>query len=554
VSSSGGRIHFIGEPMTMIETRPDTTSTALSVAPGVVARPYSWLKSANHIATGKLFIVSGLTGTVGFAVLQAVVAFERAKPSSADLLTAEIGDQASTLATYGLMYLGILPLLMGLAVAIVPLQIGASTLAFPRAATFGFWSWLCGAGAMIGAYLDNGGPGGGDGAAVLLFLLAFGMVIVGLLTPAVCVATTVLTLRAPRLSLRRVPAFAWASLVHSIMLLLTLPVLGGNLIFLFVGQRYNKLPFGGNKAIAGELSWAVRQPMTVMLIVPLLGVALDVVPVMTRSRLRFPGVGRFAIGLAGFLSFGAFAQPARAPKVYTQTAYTLVSLMSPLPVVIVLGLCALTIVKGKARLSAALVSAMASLAMAGAGLSVGGLIVVDNVLDVLGFDRWNLIGSSAHDSQYAYLALAAGLGAMAALSYWGPKLWGQVMADKLVLPLAALGLLGTVLASLPLVVNQTVASQPASAIYGQWSSDADIFNIISGVGYALFAVAVLAFGGLLAKTIVASSNAVSAGPDPWGGHTLEWLTASPPAPGNFTEPLPRIRSDRPVLDAREALR
>jgi heme/copper-type cytochrome/quinol oxidase subunit 1 len=540
--------------MTMTETRPDTTSTALSVAPGVVARPYSWLKSANHIATGKLFIVAGLIGTVASAVLQALVAFERAQPDSLDLLTGNTAGQFGTLSTYGLMYLGILPLLMGLAVAIVPLQIGASTLAFPRAASFGFWSWLCGAGAMVGAYVDNGGPAGGDGDAVLLFLLAFGMVIIGLVTPAVCVATTVLTLRAPRLSLRRVPAFAWASLVQSVMLLLTLPVLGGNLIFLFVGQRYNKIVFGGNYAIEGELSWAVRQPMTVLLVVPLLGVALDVVPVMTRNRLRFPGVGRFAIGLAGFLSFGAFAQPARAPKVYLEAAYTFFSLMSPLPVVIVLGLCAATIVQGKPKVSAALVASLAALAMAGAGLSVGGLIVVDNVLDLLGVDRMGLIGSSAHDSQFAYAALAAGLGAVAALAFWGPKLWGQVMADNLVLPLVGLGFLGTVLASLPLVLTQTVASQPASAVFGRWSSDADIFNIVSGVGYALFAVALLALVGLLAKTVLRSNASVAAGPDPWGGHTLEWLTASPPLPGNFTEPLPRIRSDRPVLDAREASR
>jgi hypothetical protein len=173
--------------MTMTETRPDSTSATLSVAPGVVARPYSWLKSANPVATGKLFIASGLVGTSGFAVLQALAAFERTKPGSVNVLTADIADQVSTLGIYGLMYLGVLPLLIGLAVAIVPLQIGASTLAFPRAASFGFWMWLSGAGAMIGSYLDNGGPGGGDGKAILLFLLSFGMVIVGLLTPAVCV-------------------------------------------------------------------------------------------------------------------------------------------------------------------------------------------------------------------------------------------------------------------------------------------------------------------------------------------------------------------------------
>jgi heme/copper-type cytochrome/quinol oxidase subunit 1 len=542
--------------MTMTETRPDAADHASadreSAAPAVVRGPLTWLQSADPTRTAKLFIVSGLLGTIASSVLLVLAGIERAKPASFDILASEIADQVRTMGTYGLAFVGVLPLMLGLAVGIAPLQVGASTLAFPRAASFGYWLWLCGTGAFIGSYVDNGGPGGGDPNAILLFLLAFGLIIVGLLCAAVCVATTVLAYRAPRMSLRRVPAFAFASLVHSTMLLTVLPVLLGNLIYLFVSQRYYPR-FGGNKAIDANLAWVVRQPSTILFMVPLLGVVLDIVPVMARNRLRFAGVGRFAIGLAGVVGFGAWAQPAIAPEVYNEATYTIFSLLSPLPAVIVLGLCALTLKTGRPRVTAPLAAAMAALLMAAAGASLGGLIAVDNVLDLLNVNQMDLIGSAAHDGQYAYMVLAGALGALAGLAYWGPKLWGQMLGEKETLPISGLGLIAIVLAGLPLLIAGFL-DQPASIVAAttSWSDDTDIFNILSGVGFGLFALTGLIALAALAKSVLGASSAVAAGPDPWGGATLEWHSASPPKPGNFPFGTPPIKSSTPLLDAREA--
>ena len=106
--------------------------------------------------------------------------------------------QLLSLYRYGLVFLGVLPLLLGLAIAIVPLQVGAYRIAFPRAAALSFWGWLIGAGLMVAAYAANGGPGGGNSEAVDLFLLSLALVVVSLLLGCVCVVTTALTLRAPR--------------------------------------------------------------------------------------------------------------------------------------------------------------------------------------------------------------------------------------------------------------------------------------------------------------------------------------------------------------------
>src|SRR5690606_15913908 len=121
--------------------------------------------------------------------------------------------QFVSLHTLGLAFLGATPLLLGLAIAVVPLQVGARSIAFPRAAAASFWLWLVGSLVFIGAIAADGGPGGGDPDSVELFLLAFGVLVLGLLLGSICVGTTVLTLRAPGMDLERVPFFAWGSLV-----------------------------------------------------------------------------------------------------------------------------------------------------------------------------------------------------------------------------------------------------------------------------------------------------------------------------------------------------
>ena len=137
----------------------------------------------------------------------------------------------------------------------------------------------------------------------------------------------------------------------------------------------------------------------------------------------------------------------------------------------------------------------------------------------------------------------AGLGA---LTHWAPKLWGRVLDDKKVQGLAALAFIGTILATFPLLVAG-FTDQPSGALYGfDYDGPVALWNGLSAVGSALFALAVLGFVGLLVSSVRSGAQAPD---DPWDGHTLEWSIPSPAPADNFAA-IATVNSAEPVLDAK----
>ena len=123
----------------------------------------------------------------------------------------------------GLAFAGVIPLTLGLSIAVVPLQLGARQIAYPRLALTGCYIWLGGLALTFAALGRNGGVGGGDPTAVDLFLAAHGLMVVGLAASAGSVATSVLTTRAPGMTMRRVPLFSWSALIGALGMLIALP-------------------------------------------------------------------------------------------------------------------------------------------------------------------------------------------------------------------------------------------------------------------------------------------------------------------------------------------
>ena len=240
--------------------------------------------------------------------------------------------QLLSLYRYGLVFIGVLPLLLGLAIAIVPLQVGAYRIAFGRAAALSFWGWLIGSGLMIAAYAANGGPGGGNSEAVDLYLLSLALVVVSLLLGAVCVVTTALTLRTAGMTLGRMPILAWGAFVTGVMLLLSLSVLVGDLIMVYVDHHYGRLVFGGNVGVPAWLDWSVSQPQTYLYALIGLGAIGDVIPVMSKVRqpMRFTVLG--ALGVAAALSFGGYLQESINPDIREEAVYVVTNVVAFVPV------------------------------------------------------------------------------------------------------------------------------------------------------------------------------------------------------------------------------
>lgn len=545
--------------MTTIDTRPDTVagsdrSTALV---SFFAGAASWVVTVDHKRIGRMYLGAGLLVLAAASVLGLLLGLERADEAGS-LLETDALLQVFQAYRVGLVFGAVVPLALGLSIAIAPLQLGARSIAFPRVALTGFYAWLGGLVLTMSALGANGGIGGGDADAVDLFLAGHGLMIVGLLASAGCVATSVLTTRAPGMTMRRVPLFAWSALIGALGMLLALPVVFGAIVYLFLDHRYAQLNFGGSESIAAWIGWAFSVPMVVVFALPAVGFAAETIPVTFRARPAMRGVAFAGIALVGVTALAAVTQQFVHAVTIDTTGEEFVEGAVPmliftglplLGLLIVMGLGALTAKNGlgvgRPRISAPFVFGFLGLGMIAVGL-VGNLL--QSITDL------ELLGTTFEEGATLYVVHGTALAVMGGVVFWAPKLWGRVLPDKVVLPLALLGVLGTILASLPLYIAGFLDQAG-----GIPANDADVasflavggvegealWTILSLAGHGVVALTVVAFAGLMLRTFTGSGEA--ADDNPYGGHTIEWSTPSP-APAHNYEYVATVASPTPQFD------
>lgn len=532
--------------MTMTETRPEEAAPA---AVPVAARPEpsglaGWLTTGDHRRVGRLYVGFSLVFAVALLAVGALLGFEKIDSGDTQLLDADAVGQLFSLYRWGLALGVAAPLLLGLAIAIVPTQVGARSVAFPRAAALSFWAWVLGIGVMVGAFADNGGPGGGNSQAVDLFIAALVLVVAALCVGALCVATTVLTLRAPGMTLQRIPMAAWSGFAGSAVMLVSLPVLVGLSVLLYADHRYGRIVFGGNLQLGEWIDWALNPTQLYLYAVPALGMLADVTTTASRTRQPLRGVLTGFIGLAAILAFGANLQLAFSPELRGDFYYITVTLGSALAVLAVLVVSVGSMTARKPRITAATVFVLLGGLMLFVGLAAGAMT---------GYERLELVGPTyASDTAWSlgvfnYVLLGAVLLGMGAVCHWGPKLWGRRLPEGAAIGLAVVGFLAVVLVSFPDLVSGLL-DQPAYAVDFDVDGPSELLNALSAAGYVLMAVVVVAFGLLMVRGF---TRGASAGDDPWDGQTLEWATSSPPPPGTFDD-LPVVTSPEPLFDRKEA--
>ena len=436
--------------MAITETRPEPTTVEPHVNPWGDGDEYPSfvrsLGSSDHKTIGRLFIGFSLVFGAAAWVLVALSSLQDIK--DVDVLPKDSVFQVFTLGRLALVFLFALPLFIGLAVYLVPLQIGASTIAFPRAAALAFWTWLLGAILLVVAYISNGGVGGGRANAVDLAYVALGVVVLALLLASVCVATTVITLRAPGLRLDHVPMFSWAMLVASSIWLLSLPVLIANVVLIYIDHRLGRpSDFGVGLNQWPQIAWVVQQPQVFAFAIPVLGVIGDVVATMSGARQQNRGVMFAAIGAFGILSFGAWAQPFFNSEVTTQWLYIGVAFAILLPMLALFGGWATTMRSGEPRPTAATAGSLLAIVVLLLGGLANGLYVINPL---------KLQDTEVPYATFGVLVLvigAATVAASGALAYWGPKIWGRTTSNGLALLAVFSGFLGAVIGGVALVVN-----------------------------------------------------------------------------------------------------
>jgi heme/copper-type cytochrome/quinol oxidase subunit 1 len=510
--------------MAMTETRPEAASTEVPSpsAPVEAAGLAGWLTTSDHKRIGRLFIGASLLFLITAAVLTVLLWIERLD-TGADLLKNDTFPQVFTLQGEVLALLFVVPFFLGLATYLVPLQVGSPEIAFPRGSATAFWGYLVGAGLLVASYAADGGITGTTPSSVDLYLLSLLLLVASLTLGAISVVTTAFTMRAPGMTLLQTPLFSWSVVVGGGLLLLQLPVLGARVIEVFIEVHH-----GGAAGTYGAIRSSWGLPAVYGLVVMAAGVLLEIVPTLAAQKLRFHVAGVVVLGLLGVLGIGGWLT---SPEAVDDLLFVGMGLAAVLPAIALLGILADTARAGTPAMKAPLVLAIAAALLLLAGAAAGAVQVIEPLE----------LAETSWESGQVHLVLFGGavLAAFAALWFWGPKIWGAHLSEKVGFLVALLVLGGAVLPAAADLVAGAAEDLPRGAL--EWS-DADLVDTTGGLGVAgaaLGAVGVLAgVGAVLAAA--GRRRSVPAVDDPWGGWTLEWTTTSPPPAHNF-EVTPEVK-------------
>jgi heme/copper-type cytochrome/quinol oxidase subunit 1 len=541
--------------MTVTEDAPTAvTASSEPTAPTPAASGLAAiLGSGDHTVVGRLWIVAALAHVVLAGAVAVLVEAEKIDLSGIDVLGSGWAAQAFAYRSIAGAFLVLLPLTVGVATAIVPLQVGAATIAFPRAAAAAAWAYLIGGGLVVGSFAIDGGPFGSDVDGVRLFIVAFTLVLIALVVAWVCIATTVVALRVPGLSLARTPLFAWSTLVAGAVWIISLPVLAGTMVLAYVDVRYGGTGgfFGGGEStLYARIAWAFGTPAVYAFAIPALGVAGSVVPVFARTRHQQHRIAQGLIGAFGAFSVGAWALPGYGQDAFPwlyEAPWVAVSIIVLVPLLGLFGLWALTVRQGRVALASPLLFAGAAAVMLLVGVLAGAVQAVEPIKTLVDGEGTSLYGTTWSTSVASYVVLAAAIALMGGVVYWAPKLVGRSFAEGGARIVAVVLLAGTVLWSFPELVSGLLGQPGAFGVEPADNvSTIEAMNVASTIGGAVLALGVLGFIALL---IGAARSDEPPGDDPWEGHTLEWATSSPPPHGNFAS-LPTVTSEAPLYDAR----
>lgn len=541
-------------------TMTDTTPATAQVSDGDVAvsRPpgglYSWLTTSDHKRIGLMWVAASTSLFAAVTVIGVLLGVERSNADKIDIFGGVNSYfQMWTLYRVALVFLVVVPLFIGIATVVVPMQVGSTNLAFPRAALGAFWVWLIGAGITVAAVFVGGGWGALDGVtvdeadAISLTLVGTGMMIIAIVMASICLATTIVSMRTSGMNLARVPLFAWSILVATSVWMLTLPVALSNLALIYVDLRHggpftfgNPEPVSGVTAIWSQLDWLVSQPQVFAWAIPVVGVLGSIIPVAAGVRHINHSVMLGLTAAFGLLSVGGWSQPLFHNGT-EQFVFISFGLLIVLPVLGSLAGAAATLAGGEETrfTDTHLVASLGAAVVLLAAVVSGALRVVQ---------PFHLIARSTTTGVFNLVMVAAVLAAVAGLWFWAPKITGHQMSSSI----GRLAVLNLLLGGLILGITDVASGflgTPDLLLAPPSGATADALNLVSAIGAIIVALGALGIVAGLAGAL--RSGAADAGDDPWDGHSLEWATTSPPAESNFMEPLTRVVSEAPLLDQRE---
>jgi cytochrome c oxidase subunit 1 len=517
-----------------------------------------FLEANDHKRTGKRFIVTALLFFSAAGVLAALMRLQLAFPDSR-IVGPDLYNQLFTMHGTTMMFIFAVPVMQGMGIYLVPLMIGTRNTAFPRMTACAYWLYLLGAltlwtgfatntGADAGwfSYVPLAGPQYGIGKRADIWNNLVNLTEAMGLMVAVDLATTILKMRAPGMSLRRMPIFVWATLVASIMIIFAMPsvMLAANLVQfdrMFATHFFNPAE-GGDVLLWQHLFWFFGHPEVYFIFIPALGFVSTIIPTFARR----PLFGHTAVVLSligtGFLAFGLWVHHMFATNLpeLGKGFFTAMSMMIAIPTAVQIFCWIATLWTGRLHLRVPLLYVLAFFVI----LVLGGMTGI--MVGAVPFDL------QVHDTYFVvahlhYVLLGGAVFPLfGAFFYWFPKVTGRLLNERLGRWEFWLFFIGFNVTFFPMHLLGLAGMPRRIYTYGVetgWGA----LNLIATIGAAMIALSMLLFVINVARSRTSGERA---GDDPWGAPTLEWSTHSPPPPFNFVA-LPVVASRVPLW-AREA--
>ncbi|MDQ6617364.1 MAG: cytochrome c oxidase subunit I [Actinomycetota bacterium] len=515
-----------------------------------------WLTSTDHKVIGKSYVVTAFVFFCLAGLMALVMRSQLAGPAN-HVVGPETYDQLFTMHGTMMMYLFATPLGFGLANYFVPLQIGAPDMSFPRLNALSYWMYLSGGIILTSSFLTSGGAADfgwvayaplsnathSPGVGADLWIV--GLLLAGLSTvaTAVNIVTTVFTLRAPGMTMFRLPIFVWDMLVTSMLALMVFPVLTSALVLLFADRHLGTHIFdvngGGVPILWQHLFWFFGHPEVYITVLPWFGVATQIFPVFSRRPIfGYKGLVYATLAIGG-LSVGVWAHHMFTTGAILLPYFSAISFLIAVPTGIKFFNWIGTMWGGQLSFESPMLFSLGFMVVFLLG-GLSGVLLASPPIDFHVHDTYFLV---AH-FHYVLFGGTVFVG-FAATYFWYPKMTGRMLRESWAKVHFWLLLVGFNLTFLP--QHELGLRGMSRRVFNYGAGDHFTFlNQLSTTGAFLIGVSTLPF---LWNLWVSWRTPVIAGDDPWEGHTLEWATTSPPPEHNFTS-LPRIRSDRPVWDLR----